>query len=247
MFGKDSVNIRLKKERERLDWLVGILARFLAVAAVLTLHEFAHAFVAYKCGDPTAKWMGRMTLNPAKHFDPVGLLCFVFVGFGWAKPVPINEANFKHYKSGCFWTSAAGILINYLSAFLFYPLTILSSRLLFSVQAVTYGNLFLLDLTDYLFVYSLSFCVFNLLPFYPLDGFRMVEALSKKRGKIYRFLRTYGYYILVGLIAESYVCDMLLRLTMHPVFYYLDILSHVTRFARDILGMPVLALWNKIL
>ena len=74
-----------------MDWFVEMLAKFLAVTLVLTLHEFAHAFVAYKCGDPTAKWAGRMTLNPAKHFDPLGLVCFVFAGFGWAKPVPINE------------------------------------------------------------------------------------------------------------------------------------------------------------
>ena len=69
-----------------MEWIVDFLAKLLAVTAVLTLHEFAHAFVAYKCGDPTAKWAGRMTLNPAKHFDPLGLLCFVFAGFGWAKP-----------------------------------------------------------------------------------------------------------------------------------------------------------------
>ena len=69
-----------------MDWFVEMLAKFLAVTLVLTLHEFAHAFVAYKCGDPTAKWAGRMTLNPAKHFDPLGLVCFVFAGFGWAKP-----------------------------------------------------------------------------------------------------------------------------------------------------------------
>ena len=94
-----------------MDWFVEMLAKFLAVTLVLTLHEFAHAFVAYKCGDPTAKWAGRMTLNPAKHFDPLGLVCFVFAGFGWAKPVPINEANFKKYGSGCFWTSAAGVKI----------------------------------------------------------------------------------------------------------------------------------------
>ena len=126
-----------QKERTDLDWFVEILATFLAVVAVLTLHEFAHAFVAYKCGDPTAKWAGRMTLNPVKHFDSVGLVCFVFVGFGWAKPVPVNEANFRKYRSGCFWTSAAGVITNYLSAFLFYPLFILALRFYLGADTLT--------------------------------------------------------------------------------------------------------------
>ena len=76
-------------------YLVQLIASFLAVALVITLHEFAHAFVAYKCGDPTAKFSGRMTLNPIKHFDPLGILMFALAGFGWAKPVPINPYNFS--------------------------------------------------------------------------------------------------------------------------------------------------------
>ena len=99
-----------------------LLASFLVVVVVLSLHEFAHAFVAYKCGDPTAKFSGRMTLNPLRHFDPIGMLMFAVVGFGWAKPVPINPNNFKNYRSGTFWTSAAGIIMNYCMAALFYPL-----------------------------------------------------------------------------------------------------------------------------
>ena len=165
-----------------MDWFVKMLAKFLAVTLVLTLHEFAHAFVAYKCGDPTAKWAGRMTLNPAKHFDPLGLVCFVFAGFGWAKPVPINEANFKKYGSGCFWTSAAGVIVNYLSAFIFYPLMVLAVRFMGSAEQLTYGHEFLFLFTNYLFAFSLSFCVFNLLPFYPLDGGRVLKcALATRR------------------------------------------------------------------
>ena len=245
-----------------MDWFVEMLAKFLAVTLVLTLHEFAHAFVAYKCGDPTAKWAGRMTLNPAKHFDPLGLVCFVFAGFGWAKPVPINEANFKKYGSGCFWTSAAGVIVNYLSAFIFYPLMVLAVRFMGSAEQLTYGHEFLYLFTNYLFAFSLSFCVFNLLPFYPLDGFRIVEAASKrpsleattasvrmerKRGKVYWFLRKYGYYILIGLIAESYLCEMLVRLTGQPIFIVLDVLGYIMNFATGIFAKPVTALWGLIL
>ena len=108
-----------------MDYLLELVARFLAAVIVLTLHEFAHAFVAWKCGDPTAKFSGRMSLNPMRHFDPLGMLLFALAGFGWAKPVPVNPGNFKKYRSGCFWTSAAGVIVNYLSAFLFYPLYML--------------------------------------------------------------------------------------------------------------------------
>lgn len=233
-------------EADGMDWFVKMLAKFLAVTIVLTLHEFAHAFVAYKCGDPTAKWAGRMSLNPARHFDPLGLVCFVFVGFGWAKPVPINENNFKNYTKGCALTSAAGVVTNYLSAFLFYPLFILAIRFQFSADAVTYGHEFLYYLTNYLFMFSLSFCVFNLLPFYPLDGFRIVEAASKRRGGFYRFLRQYGYYILIGLIAESYLCEMFFRLTSQPIFLYLDLLGYIMSFATGIFAKPITALWGLV-
>lgn len=229
-----------------MGWFIDVFSAFLAVVVVLTLHEFAHAFVAYKCGDPTAKWAGRMTLNPAKHFDALGLICFVFVGFGWAKPVPINECNFKKYRSGCFWTSAAGVITNYLSTFLFFPLLALAFRFYFSAQAITYGHTFLISFTQDLYTYSLSFCVFNLLPFYPLDGFRIVEAVSKRRGRVYEFLRKYGYYILIGLIAESYLCDMLFRLTYHSAFAYLNILDYVMSFATGIFARPITWLWGFV-
>ena len=101
--------------------LIRLLTSFLAVTVVLTLHEFAHAFVAYKCGDPTPKWNGRLSVNPARHFDLIGLICFAFVGFGWAKPVPVNPNNFRKYRKGSILTAGAGIVMNYLSAFLFYP------------------------------------------------------------------------------------------------------------------------------
>ena len=83
-----------------LSYLVVLIAQFLAVMAVITVHEYAHAFVAYKFGDPTAKFAGRMSLNPMRHFDPLGIVMFAVVGFGWAKPVPINPNNFNNYKKG---------------------------------------------------------------------------------------------------------------------------------------------------
>ena len=102
-----------------------LIASLLAVAVVLTMHEFAHAFIAYKCGDPTPKFSGRLSLNPMRHFDILGLVLFAFAGFGWAKPVPINPNNFRHYKRGLAFTAIAGVVTNYLSAFIFYPLLLI--------------------------------------------------------------------------------------------------------------------------
>ena len=144
-----------------MEYVVQLLAQFLAVMVVITFHEFAHAYAAYKCGDPTAKFSGRMTLNPVKHFDPLGVVMFAFVGFGWAKPVPITPNNFNDYKKGCFWTSAAGVLMNYFMAFLFYPVLLLTRLYVLPLFVGKYIYYLISGLTYALFAYSLSFCVFN--------------------------------------------------------------------------------------
>ena len=223
-----------------MEYVIQLLAQFLAVMVVITFHEFAHAYVAYKCGDPTAKFSGRMTLNPAKHFDPLGVVMFAFVGFGWAKPVPINPNNFNDYKKGCLWTSAAGVLMNYFVAFLFYPVLLLTRLYVLPLFVGKYIYYLISALTYALFAYSLSFCVFNLLPVYPLDGFRIVEATNRKRGKVYWFLRQYGYYILIGLIFISFLADRI------PVFAYFDVLGYVLQFAVDVFGRPITLFWNWI-
>lgn len=220
--------------------IIEILASFLAVMIVITLHEFAHAFVAYQCGDPTAKFAGRMTLNPVRHFDPLGILMFALAGFGWAKPVPINPNNFRKYRSGSFWTSAAGIIVNYLSAFIFYPIFLLICAYVLPHFAGKYMYYFLYFFFLYLFVYSLSFCIFNLLPFYPLDGFRIVDALSTRRGKVYRFLRQYGHYVLLGLIFFHILASRI------PYLSFVDPLGYVLSFARQIFGAPITLFWDWI-
>ncbi len=222
------------------DRIIELLASFLAVIAVLTCHEFAHAFVAYKCGDPTAKLYGRLSLNPLKHFDIIGLICFTLVGFGWAKPVPIDPSNFKRYRLGLGLTASAGIVLNYIMAFFFYPLFLLALNFMPDIPFLTSFLTYLLYL---LYVYSLSFCVFNLLPFYPLDGFRIVDALNRRRGRIYRFLRQYGYYILLFLIVESFLCRALEPFI--SFMGYMNILGWVMDFAQKIFGFPILAVWGS--
>ena len=227
-----------------------LIASFLAVVVVLTFHEFAHAFAAFHSGDPTPKLMRRLTLNPLRHFDLIGLIAFSFVGFGWAKPVPINPDNFKHYRRGLAWTATAGVTTNYIMAFLMYPLYFAVHKYL----DVPVLSDFLQPLTYNLFLYSLTICVFNLLPFYPLDGFRIIEACSKRHGKFLEFLRKYGYYFLLFLIIESFICRIftlyigsaVLGLKAYTIISNLDILGWIMYFARYIFGYPITALWGLI-
>ncbi len=224
-----------------VDRIIELIASFLAVMFVLTCHEFAHAYVAYKCGDPTAKIYGRLTLNPMKHFDLLGLICFTLVGFGWAKPVPIEPTNFKKYRLGLGLTASAGIVMNYIMAFFFYPLFLVVINFM---PQITFLTSFLYYLTFLLYAYSMSFCVFNLLPFYPLDGFRIVDALNKRRGPVYRFLRNYGYYILLFLIVESFLCEIFVSYGIGFMDNF-NILGWVMRFAQNIIGFPILAVWQS--
>lgn len=220
--------------------IIELIASFFAVVVVLTLHEFAHAFVAYKCGDPTPKIYGRLSVNPLKHFDLIGLICFTLVGFGWAKPVPIDPNNFKRYRLGLGLTASAGVVTNYIMAFLFYPLALLVINFM---PPIVFLTAFLRFLFLSLYAYSLGFCVFNLLPFYPLDGFRIVDALNRRRGPVYRFLRQYGYYILLFLIAESFICRIFVNFGIDQMNWF-NILGWIMQFAEKYLGFPILAIWG---
>lgn len=235
-----------------MNELVEIVAGLIAVIFIFAPHEFAHAFVAYKSGDPTAKMQGRLSLNPVKHLDPAGFILCIFTGFGWAKPVTINPDNFHKYRKGLFCTAIAGVVTNYIIAFIAYPIalaiglyalntyTVQANEWLYYLVKILYYAFF------FIYAYGLGIAVFNLLPVYPLDGFRVVEACTREVNPVRRFLRNYGMYILIVLVLESFLCDILVRYASLPYASYFDILGWVGWFAQNIIGFPVTAFWNWI-
>ena len=218
-------------------------ASVLAIVFVLVPHEFAHALAANLNGDLTPKMNGRLTLNPVKHFDPVGFVMCALVGFGWAKPVPINTANFRRYKLGLFTTAIAGVVTNYVMALIFYPFYLLCVKYLDG----GYGAYFLREFFRLVYSYNLSIAVFNLLPLFPLDGFRVLESLTKPWNRVRQFLQRYGQIILLVLIAESFICGIAVRYFNMDIFGYFDILGYVMYFATYYIGMPIRALWGLII
>lgn len=168
----------------------------------LTVHEWAHAYVAYRLGDPTARNLGRMTLNPFAHIDIFGFLCLLLVGFGWAKPVPVNPRNFKNYKRDDILVSLAGIAMNFITAFLAVLIYVLCLR----IWPQLYDNDAFVYILTYLIVINLSLMLFNLIPIYPLDGSHVLECLlARKEPRFFMFMRQYGQYILIVLLITGLV------------------------------------------
>ena len=169
----------------------------IAVLSALILHEVAHGLVALWCGDPSAKYAGRLSLNPAKHLDGLGTVCFLLFGFGWAIPVPVNPNNFKHRRWGCVLVSLAGIITNLLLAFIasfFYVLLA--------------GKTVWQDLFLYIMVINIVFATFNLLPIAPLDGFNLIAALAPQSGYV-RFMRQNNLIALIILVVVIYFTNVL--------------------------------------
>jgi Zn-dependent protease len=160
----------------------------------LSFHEFAHAYVSYRLGDPTAKNMGRLTLNPLKHLDFVGTLMMFVAHIGWAKPVPINPAYYKDRKKGTMLVSLAGPLSNILLAFLSaFPLVYLSLR--YTLYQYSFAGLgsTLLEFSMLFFVVNLNLAVFNIIPVPPLDGSKILSGILPQR--LYFKLMEYENFI----------------------------------------------------
>ena len=201
------------------DYLISILLSLPVIFLSLSVHESAHGLVAYKLGDPTARNLGRITLNPIKHLDPVGFICMVLAGFGWARPVPVNSRNFQKPRRDMALVGLAGPLSNLLLAVVFLVL----------LRFVGFGWLLRLEVSTqlqanivyfcWLFLYigvymNVTLAVFNLLPVPPLDGSRIFYVFLPPRA----YFKIMQYQHIISLV-------VMLLLLLGPLAWFISFLT----------------------
>ena len=179
-----------------MDWMSLLLFVMSGVACLisLTVHELSHGLVAYRLGDPTAKLNGRLTLNPLSHIDWIGLFLLLAVGVGWAKPVPVDPRNFKNPRKGMAITALAGPFSNFVLALVSLGMGSLLFHFAPANRPLAYILLFLCQLA----VLNVGLGLFNLIPFPPLDGSRVLEMLLPERA--YRWVMRYERYLIVAVV-----------------------------------------------
>ncbi len=196
----------------------------LAIVIALCAHEFSHALVAKWNGDYTAKVAGRLTLNPKAHFDLFGLFLMLMLGFGYARPVPVNPNNYKNRRLGEITVSLAGVFTNMLLAAIssgFAALLTYSSTYYDQGTTPYYIVFFLWKLFVYTMTVNISFALFNILPIFPLDGFRFIAAFVGEDNRFMRGLRNASVYILLGIVVVDWVCGIVPVLEKYsPLYWY---------------------------
>ena len=205
--------------------LIYLLLSAAAALLCITIHEVSHGLTAWRLGDPTAKAMGRLTLNPVKHIDPLGLLMMLVARVGWAKPVPVDMRYFRHPRRDMALTALAGPLSNFITALIAVALASLCWHLLPVGAAVSY----LILLLCYVAVLSVGLGLFNLIPISPLDGSKVLFALLPDR----------AYYTILRY--EKYVMGVLIVLVLlgafdRPLSF---LMLHVLQGFCAVTGMPM--------
>lgn len=184
-----------------LEVVISLMASIFVVFCTLPIHEYAHALIATKLGDNTARLKGRLTLAPLAHIDPIGALMILLVGFGYAKPVPVNPRNFKNPKGGMALTALAGPVSNILMALIFMILAN-GLNIVYVYTGAVFANA---AVTFFVAAASInaSLAVFNLLPIPPLDGSRIINLIIPS--KYYFKIMKYERYIILGIFALIFV------------------------------------------
>lgn len=190
----------------------------------LTIHEFAHAYISYRLGDPTPGRHGRLTLNPLAHIDPFGLLMLVFFRFGWGRPVEVDPSYYRDRRKGTVLVSLAGPASNVITSFV-----LILTYVILHVFVPRFGFTFWGRMLEWTFSYNVFIALFNLLPIPPLDGSKILAGLLPGRYsyKYQVFVGQWSMFILFALIATGLTGRILLPLsrflmkTMFTIVYTL--------------------------
>ena len=203
--------------------LMSIVAGIPGLIIALSLHEYAHARVAVAMGDFTPRMMGRLTLNPAAHIDPIGLVMLLIARFGWAKPVVINPSNFRDPKKGEILVALAGPAMNFFIAFLAMAFIVF-----YTLALKTQMSVGLHEVVWLIVLYNINFGIFNLIPLPPLDGSKVLMQMLPYEMQ-YKFLglERYSFLIFVIMIATPVLSYILVPIARFIITLYATILTGV--------------------
>ena len=212
-----------------------IIVRAIVLLTAIPVHEAAHAYVADKLGDPTARYMGRLTINPMAHFDLMGSVAMIVCGIGWAKPVPINPRNFRDQKKGMAISAAAGPISNIIVAAISLAIAKLLLYISYAAGANTVVSTLFTIFRSMCFI-NISLAIFNLSPIPPFDGSRIFNYFLPD--KFYFKIMEYERYIFLGLLIVLFtgIMDFPLSILSNIVFNAID---KLTMFV-DIIGKAII-------
>lgn len=215
-------------EQAVILFLITVVVFFIS----LTVHEFAHALTAYKMGDNTAKLSGRLTLNPFKHLSFLGFIFFLLFGIGWAKPTPVNPLNFKKYRQGIRIVSSSGVVANFILGLI---ASIIYAILMNTVGTVNLAMDYIFIILEYFMIVNSFLALFNILPIYPLDGFKFVTSFMRADNKFIHFSIKNSNIIILLILALSLIIEAFTNFSI--LSWYLSIIYNYIYIPLALLGV----------